>query len=425
MKKVMSAVVFLLVVTGIQPASAGGTYWQDGDYERICLTMGWSDCAVWKIVDSDGIEKNRVIGPGSITSLAQTCGPNFCGGGESATAIKLETLSPITTPSAIPASESSTVSTPTPTPTSEPAPSRIPYTQPCVGGSDRTPGLPQCLMPEGIGGSAWNLVDDSSGIVINGAICSEAVCGRNGEWRQWPATRLLNDRLWPNGYPEGATYIQTPFDHAYWGRYYTNGVYEVSGGGILQPGSSTIIWPIREEAPLTQMPPVRSETSTPSAVTETATVAASTNPITLPTSGSPSSPATEPSSGRSAEATSTALSTLESTTPTIPVTTIPTAVSPADSDLSSLDEIAPEEEIIDSIDAIVQSNGTTRIEVSTGWNSTAMRVVASKKGVKKKYTYKITTNSVGERKFRAGLNLRGYTLVLLKGSTELDRIVVS
>jgi hypothetical protein len=54
-----------------------------------------------------------------------------------------------------------------------------------------------------------------------------------------------------------------------------------------------------------------------------------------------------------------------------------------------------------------------------------MRVVASKKGVKKKYTYRLTTNSNGERIFRTRLNLRGYTLVLIKGSTELDRIVVS
>ena len=135
-----------------------------------------------------------------------------------------------------------------PTPVAAP-PSRIPYTQPCVGGSDRTPGLPQCLMPEGLGGSAWNLVDNNSGVVVNGAVCSEAVCGRNGEWRQWPADRKLNDRLWPTGFPEGATYIQTPFDSAYWGRYFTNGVYEVNGGGILQPGSKTIVWPVQTPAP--------------------------------------------------------------------------------------------------------------------------------------------------------------------------------
>jgi hypothetical protein len=118
--------------------------------------------------------------------------------------------------------------------------------------------------------------------------------------------------------------------------------------------------------------------------------------------------------------TATAVIALETTTAIMPV-----AIPAADTDLSTLDEISPEEEIIDSVDAVVLANGSTRIEVSTGWNSTAMRVVASKKGVKKKYTYRLTTNSNGERIFRASLNLRGYTLVLIKGSTELDRIVVS
>ena len=97
MKKILAALIFSLLSINIQPATAGGTYWQDGDYERICLTQGWNDCAVLRIVDKDGIEKNRVIGPGSLEVLTTTCGTNFCGGGESATAVKLETLSPLVT----------------------------------------------------------------------------------------------------------------------------------------------------------------------------------------------------------------------------------------------------------------------------------------------------------------------------------------
>ena len=473
---------------------------------------------------------------------------------------------PITTPT----SDSSTVSTPpvtetvtAPTPTPTPTPtasttSRIPYTQPCAGGSDRTPGLPQCLMPEGMGGSAWNLVDNNSGVVLNGAVCSEGVCGRNGEWRQWPADRKLNDRLWPTGYPEGATYIQTPFDYAYWGRYFTNGVYEVNGGGILQPGSRTIIWPVQTPAPGVDTRTVPSETSTSSSAPETSTPISTPSPTPTPTPtptasatptpvasseprglggyavihpdgrvcgvivgnayfgnndrtmtseymgcpvGSPIIFQTKPSptgnvagwhgsnvtysggiftiksngvvamtisdgiatdstgrmwdtgsgatlraatvvtpslpiSGDTATVTSTPSSgssntgmttdTRTATTPLETTTAIVAVVIPAaDEDLSTLDEIFPEEEIIDSIDAVVQSNGTTRIQVSTGYNLTAMTVVATKKGSKKKYTYKITTNADGERKFKSGLNLRGYTVVLLKGSIELDRMYIS
>ena len=100
----------------------------------------------------------------------------------------------------------------------------------------------------------------------------------------------------------------------------------------------------------------------------------------------------------------------------------PTSTSETD---SGLDEVEAEEEIIDSIVAVVQSNGTTRIEVSTGYTLTAMTVVATKKGSKKKYTYRITTNADGDRKFKSGLNLRGFTVILYKGTTELDRMYIS
>ncbi len=272
-------------------------------------------------------------------------------------------------------------------------------------------------MPEGLGGSAWNLVDNNTGVVLNGAVCSEAVCGRNGEWRQWPADRSLNGQLWPNGYPEGATYIQTPFDGAYWGRYFTNGVYEVNGGGIVQPGSSTIVWPVRAEIPRTDTPTVTTESTTSTSTPILAPVSSGT-PTPSPTSGpvtvTPSTPA--PSSE-----TQTTVTRVDTTT-SQPVA--PTSSSSSDDD-GTLDEVEAEEEIIDSIEAVVQSNGTTRIQVSTGYLSTALTVVATKKGSKKKYTYKITTNAEGDRKFKSGLNLRGYTVILYKGSTELDRMYIS
>jgi hypothetical protein len=143
-----------------------------------------------------------------------------------------------------------------------------------------------------------------------------------------------------------------------------------------------------------------------------------------PSLGDTATVTTAPSSGSSNTG-----STTDTRTVTMPVESttaiVPVAIPPADDDLSTLDEILPEEEVIDSIEAVVQSNGTTRIQVSTGYNLTALTVVATKKGSKKKYTYKITTNADGERKFKSGLNLRGYTVVLLKGTTELDRMYIS
>ncbi len=337
---------------------------------------------------------------------------------ESLTASSTSTPTPETSTAPTPAPSATPSASPTPTSTPAPsvsANSRIPFTQPCTGGSDRTPGLPQCLMPEGLGGSAWNLVDNNTGVVLNGAVCSEAVCGRNGEWRQWPADRILNGQLWPNGYPEGATYIQTPFDAAYWGRYFTNGVYEVNGGGILQPGSSTIVWPVRVEIPRVDTPTVTTESTTSTSIpSQTPASPGTPAPTSGPVTVTPSTPA--PSSE-----TQTTVTRVDTTT-SQPVA--PTSSSSSDDD-GTLDEVEAEEEIIDSIEAVVQSNGTTRIQVSTGYLSTALTVVATKKGSKKKYTYKITTNAEGDRKFKSGLNLRGYTVILYKGSTELDRMYIS
>ena len=349
-------------------------------------------------------------------------------GGVCANIVPITSTPETSTVSTSPAPESSTAPSPapsatpsaTPAPISAPAPSvstnsRIPFTQECTGGSDRTPGLPQCLMPEGLGGSVWNLVDNNSGVVLNGAVCSEAVCGRNGEWRQWPADRSLNGLLWPNGYPEGATYIQTPFDGAYWGRYFTNGVYEVNGGGIVQPGSRTIVWPVRVETPRTDTPTVTVESTTSTSTPIQAPVSSGTPaPTSAPITDTPSTPA--PSS--ETQTTVTRVETANSQ-PVAPTS------NPSSDDDGTLDEVEAEEEIIDSIEAVVQSNGTTRIQVSTGYLSTALTVVATKKGSKKKYTYKITTNAEGDRKFKSGLNLRGYTVILYKGSTELDRMYIS
>jgi hypothetical protein len=97
---------------------------------------------------------------------------------------------------------------------------------PCLGGSPDIPGLPTCEMPENLAGSSWNEVSNANGQVISGAVCTAAVCGRNGEFRQ------IN-------FPPSSTYIQTPYDHAYWGQYYTNGVWVRSDGCVMQPGASS------------------------------------------------------------------------------------------------------------------------------------------------------------------------------------------
>jgi len=103
------------------------------------------------------------------------------------------------------------------------------------------PGAPLVDMYEGPRVGAWNLVDNASGQVLTTSVCTPLVCGRNGEWRTWPADRLLNGRYWLTGYPEGATYIWNPIGAGSWGQYYTNGLYVTSWGQHILPGTSTLV----------------------------------------------------------------------------------------------------------------------------------------------------------------------------------------
>jgi hypothetical protein len=103
------------------------------------------------------------------------------------------------------------------------------------------PGAPLVDMYEGPRVGAWNLVDNATGQVMTTSVCTPLVCGRNGEWRTWPADRLLNGRYWSTGYPEGATYIWNPIGAGSWGQYYTNGLYVTSWGQHILPGTSTLV----------------------------------------------------------------------------------------------------------------------------------------------------------------------------------------
>ena len=166
---------------------------------------------------------------------------------------------------------------------------------------------------------------------------------------------------------------------------------------------------------------VSSETSTPvstpAPVSDSVTTTSAPVVTPAPSSAAAPAPAATPAPISVPAPTS---ETQSAVAPVVPIA--PASTSEAD---IGLDEVEAEEEIIDSIVAVVQSNGTTRIEVSTGDTLTALTVVATKKGSKKKYTYKITTNADGDRKFKSGLNLRGFTVVLYKGTTELDRMYIS
>jgi len=110
-----------------------------------------------------------------------------------------------------------------------------------VAAETLVPGVPQVDMYEGPRVGTWNLVDNTTGQVMTTSVCTPLVCGRNGEWRTWPADRLLNGRYWPTGYPENATYIWNPIGAGSGGQYYTNGLYVTGWGQHILPGTSTLV----------------------------------------------------------------------------------------------------------------------------------------------------------------------------------------
>ncbi len=120
--------------------------------------------------------------------------------------------------------------------------------------------------------------------------------------------------------------------------------------------------------------------------------------------------------------TATALNTPVPLALALPMTTNADTATVVD-DIDSLPEVDAEEEISNSIDARVVNN-KTRIEVATVWESTRLSLVATKKGSKKKYTYRFSTDATGNYLFRSSINLRGFTLVLYKGAEEIVREVV-
>ena len=136
----------------------------------------------------------------------------------------------------------SVVSTPTTNPLS---------TSTTIAVDTLVPGRPLVAMYEGPRVGAWNLVDDLTGQVLTTSVCTPVVCGLHGEWRTWPSNRLLNNRYFANGYPEGATYYWNPIGAGSGGQYYTNGLYVTSWGQHILPGTSTLVDVVSAPVPTT------------------------------------------------------------------------------------------------------------------------------------------------------------------------------
>ena len=88
----------------------------DDTYNRICLTLGWTECGIWTIYNANGLQMNRVVGPYPLAKLValgcQNSRVNLCGGEPKGFAV-LNGLYSRTVSSQSPSSSSSTPSTST------------------------------------------------------------------------------------------------------------------------------------------------------------------------------------------------------------------------------------------------------------------------------------------------------------------------
>jgi hypothetical protein len=155
------------------------------------------------------------------------------------------------------------------------------------------PGVPQVDMYEGPRVGTWNLVDNATGQVMTTSVCTPLVCGRNGEWRTWPADRLLNGRYWPTGYPENATYIWNPIGAGSGGQYYTNGLYVTGWGQHILPGTSSLVAVV--SPPQTDLP--NNDSSVDEAPTEETTTTSTTSTTIAVVEGARSTSAGAPAIG--------------------------------------------------------------------------------------------------------------------------------
>ena len=72
----------------------------------------------------------------------------------------------------------------------------------------------------------------------------------------------------------------------------------------------------------------------------------------------------------------------------------------------------------------VISASSTRISIVASPN-TAVTVTASKKGIKKKLSFKVKTDANGEKVFRTSSNLKGYVLTLFESGDQVASTMIN
>lgn len=356
----------------------------DDTYERICLTLGWSSCGEWTIYDSNGVQKNRVVGPTPLSALialgCQNSGINLCGDSNQVPlgyAVQTGTFSPPSAAelaarvaaaeaarlAAIEAEKVLAAKVDTPTASSN-SPSTTTTT------------------PSGLGGYAV--------VAPDGRVCGVIVATSSDPFNN--GGKMSNSYM---GCPAGSPIVFQTFPSAdgnvagWHGQdvFYFNGVFYVGD----QKGSGlTIRNGVVTQSAITRV------VETTTATSDTRTVTTDTRTVNVISDTSTSSSIKETVTISSVQDTKTINSVVASLT------------------------IQEREE---QLQIALRNNRTALINISTEFADAPLKITATRKGFKS-ITINLSTDLDGNAQLNSSRNLRGFTVVLSIGKVKLDTDVV-
>ena len=354
----------------------------DDTYERICLTLGWTTCGEWTIYDSNGVQKNRVVGPTPLSALialgCQNSGINLCGDSSSVPlgyAVQTGTFSPPSSAEIAARAAAAEAARLAAIEAEKLAASKVDT----ATSNTNTPGSGTTnSAPTGFGGYAV--------IAPDGHVCGVIVSGSRDPFN--------NGGIMTSSYmgcPAGSPLVfqtnpSSDGNVSGWhGQdvYYFNGVFYIGD-------QKTTGFTIRNG--------VITQSQTPK-VTETSTVTTDTKTVTAETA----------TVSRVVDS-----QTVVQRTETVTVTNVNDSAT-INSVLSTL--TTNEKEL--QLQVALKSNKTALINVETDFAGTSLKITATRKGYKT-ITINLKTDSEGDAQLKTAKNLAGFTVVLTLGKVKLD-----
>jgi hypothetical protein len=356
----------------------------DDTYERICLTLGWTSCGEWTIYDSNGVQKNRVVGPTPLSALialgCQNSGINLCGDNSQAPlgyAVQTGTFSP---PSA--AELAARVATAEAARLAALEAEKVLAAKVDTSTASSNSPSNTTTTPSGLGGYAV--------VAPDGRVCGVIVATSSDPFNN--GGKMSDSYM---GCPAGSPIVFQTFPSsdgnvAGWhGQdvFYFNGVFYV---GDQKSSGLTIRNGVVTQSVITRVV----DTTTVTSDTRTATVDTRTVNVISDTS------------------------TLVSVKETVTISSV--------QDTKTINSVVASltiQEREDQLQIALRNNRSALINISTEFAGAPLKIIATRKGYKS-ITINLSTDPDGNAQLNSPRNLRGFTVVLSIGKVKLDTDVV-